>query len=400
MYILKDFFLKIFDAAYMQRWNDKLRPIQFIELDKQAHKFMITYLLAKLEEDTSDIDWIGLIEGFFFEFLQRLIITDIKPTILDKIKRDYGKAKELNEWTSSQIKPVIEPLGSDFCRRYTQYFESSENSTIKRILGAAHIYASKWEFNIIEKANPDGYDIDYIRKWFDSRMENYYDLEGVKLIALYKSYRDFIDLCGQLRFQTRWANLLRFPKTSVLGHSLFVSFTSYIFTMLQKGCKERCCNNTFTGLFHDLPEVLTRDIITPVKNSIEGLSDIIRECESEQMNEIVYPLLPDKLKTEIKRFTESEFSDYAIVKGEFINTNSDEINRLYNSNEYSPRDGKLIKSADELSAFIEAYTAVKNGSTTKEFIDAYNKLRNKYIDVGYIGDINIGKIFESFELKN
>jgi putative hydrolase of HD superfamily len=40
--INKDFFMKLFDLAYMQRWNDKLRPIPFIEMDKQAHKFMIT----------------------------------------------------------------------------------------------------------------------------------------------------------------------------------------------------------------------------------------------------------------------------------------------------------------------------------------------------------------------
>ncbi|HBD92889.1 MAG: hydrolase [Spirochaetes bacterium GWF1_31_7] len=398
MLILKDFLLKIFDAAYMQRWNDKLRPIQFIELDKQAHKFMIAYLLGKLEEKTTSIDWTGLIEGFFFEFLQRLIMTDIKPTILDKIKKDHGKAKELNDWSTLQIKPIIEPLGTDFCNRYNAYFNLDDNTTIKRIIGAAHIYASKWEFNIIEKANPDGYDIHYIGKWFDSRMENYYDLESVKLIALYKSYRDFIDLCGQLRYQTRWANLLRFPKTSVLGHSLFVSLTSYIFTMLQNGSTKRCYNNTFTGLFHDLPEVLTRDIITPVKNSIAGLSDIIRECESEQMNEIVYPLLPDNIKEEIKRFTESEFSDYAVVNGVFIDTTSTEINEKYNADFYDPRDGKLIKSADELSAYIEAYTAIKNGSITKEFKDAYLKLKNKYDEIGYIGTIDIGQIFKSFEL--
>lgn len=36
--IRKALLLKIFSAAYMQRWNDKIRPIELIELDKQAHK--------------------------------------------------------------------------------------------------------------------------------------------------------------------------------------------------------------------------------------------------------------------------------------------------------------------------------------------------------------------------
>ena len=39
--IRKSLLLKIFDAAYMQRWNDKIRPIELIELDKQAHKMVI-----------------------------------------------------------------------------------------------------------------------------------------------------------------------------------------------------------------------------------------------------------------------------------------------------------------------------------------------------------------------
>jgi len=35
--VSKDFILKILDAASMQRWNDKIRPVDLRELDKQAH---------------------------------------------------------------------------------------------------------------------------------------------------------------------------------------------------------------------------------------------------------------------------------------------------------------------------------------------------------------------------
>ena len=48
--IRKALLLKIFDAAYMQRWNDKIRPVDLIELDKQAHKMVIAYFLGKFEE--------------------------------------------------------------------------------------------------------------------------------------------------------------------------------------------------------------------------------------------------------------------------------------------------------------------------------------------------------------
>ncbi len=43
----KPLLLKIFDAANMQRWNDKILPVELRELDKQAHKMVIAYLISK-----------------------------------------------------------------------------------------------------------------------------------------------------------------------------------------------------------------------------------------------------------------------------------------------------------------------------------------------------------------
>ena len=55
--------LKIYEAASMQRWNDQIRTIEFTELDKQAHKMIVAYILGKCEEDYSGhkIDWIKII---------------------------------------------------------------------------------------------------------------------------------------------------------------------------------------------------------------------------------------------------------------------------------------------------------------------------------------------------
>ena len=89
--ISKDFILKIMDAASMQRWNDKIRPVDLRELDKQAHKMIVAYFLSKFEESKDGFDWLEIIEGGLFEFLQRLVITDLKPQIFDRIKQDRKK---------------------------------------------------------------------------------------------------------------------------------------------------------------------------------------------------------------------------------------------------------------------------------------------------------------------
>ena len=69
--LTKNFIEFLYEAAHIQRWNDHIRPGGFTELDKQAHKMMILYVLARHEEDDhgAKLNWRVLIEGGIFEFL-------------------------------------------------------------------------------------------------------------------------------------------------------------------------------------------------------------------------------------------------------------------------------------------------------------------------------------------
>ncbi|NLL07082.1 MAG: HD domain-containing protein [Clostridiaceae bacterium] len=393
--IRKSLIMKIFSAAYMQRWNDKLRPIELIELDKQAHKMFIAYFLGKYEETKPGFSWIEIIEGGIFEMLQRIVITDIKPPVFYKIKEDPRKYKLLNEYVYDTLETIISPLGEDFCDRFRNYFADDEPSINKKILNAAHNYASRWEFEIIERLNPNGYEIQEIKREFIDRIEKFNDLEGMKQLALNNNYKNFIELCGHLRFQARWSHLHRIPKTSVLGHSLFVAILSYLFSLEIKACPVRCSNNFFQGLFHDLPEVLTRDIISPIKTGVKGLSDLIKEIENEQMEKQLYPLVPKEFLPEIRMFIETEFENVVLIDGRVENKSCEEINEKYNEDKYSPRDGNIIKASDELAAFIEAKAAIENGAVSEEFQEAKLNIRARY-NGRHIAGINFGEIFADF----
>ncbi|MEW5910722.1 MAG: HD domain-containing protein, partial [Thermodesulfobacteriota bacterium] len=328
--IRKGLLLKIYDSASMQRWNDKIRPVELRELDKQAHKMVMAYILGKFEEENPAFNWVEVIEGGLFEFLQRIILTDLKPQIFHKIKGDRSKYEQLNKWVYDQLAPLVSPLGEAFSSRFQAYFQDPEENVNKRILSAAHFYATKWEFDIIERANPRGYEMEKIRHDLENRQEKYYDLKGLQQIILFSRLRNFADLCGQLRFQLRWSHLHRVPATSVLGHMFIVAVLSYLFSLEIRACPRRCYNNFFTGLFHDLPEVLTRDIIHPVKKSIGGLEGLIKEYEKERMQEEVYGLIPESWHGEMKMFTEIEFMSIITLEGKSENKKSDEISRYFN----------------------------------------------------------------------
>lgn len=387
--------LKLFKAAYMQRWNDKLRPVDLYELDKQGHKMVIAYFLGKFEEGRKGFDWGSVIEGGVFELLHRIALTDLKPPILYRIREDPLKRRALDEWVYEQLEPCIDPLGEAFTGRFKAYFADETPTINRRVLSAAHFYATSWEFAILERANPAGYEMEAIRKSLTARQEQYYDLQGIKELALRSNYRQFIDMCGELRFQIRWSHVHRVPRTSVLGHELLVATISYLVSMELGACSARTFNNYFTGLFHDLPEVLTRDISSPIKAGVEGLGSLIKDIERDLMATAVYGLLPPGWHSELSSFTENEFADTAVIGGKRVDVSSEDLMGRLNEDHYRGRDGAVVKAADDLAAFIEAHMGKANGSASEELVDAIVKIRDRYKNVK-LGPLALSPIYESF----
>jgi len=392
--LTRELLSRLFDAAYMQRWNDQIRPVELTELDKQAHKMVIAYVLGKYEEGSNGFEWPLLIEAGIYEYLQRLVLTDLKPQVFYKIKEDPVRYRHLNQWVYSELSDVLDPLGGAFCDGFRAYLVDQSEPTYKRVLHAAHFFATKWEFDIIRRTNPDGYDIERIRARLDAQQEHYYDLEGIRQLALHPKLRSFVDLCGLLRFQIRWSHVHRVPRTSVLGHMLVVAMLSYLVSLEAGLGSRRRVNNYFTGLFHDLPEALTRDIISPVKHSVEGLSALIKSYEREEMEEKVYPLVPSSWHAELRLFTEEEFKNIAVVDGKAIKCDTDELDRLYHADGYNARDGELIKAVDDLAAYMEVYLASENGITSKEMEKARESIKARYGDRA-VGHADFRRLYAS-----
>ncbi|MCL4377286.1 MAG: HD domain-containing protein [Actinobacteria bacterium] len=381
--IKQSLLLKIYEAASMQRWNDQIRMVELTELDKQAHKMIAAYILGKCQEnnnfsdnyngrETGNVSWLSVIEAGLFEYLQRIILTDLKPPLFYQIKQDKKKYRKLNQWVFEKINPVISCLGERFCNRFYNYLMNPTEDINREIIGAAHFYITKWEFEIIRRFNPKGYQIEEIEKSINKEQEKYNNIYPMKRLMQTKDLVSFIDICGQLRFQIRWSHLYRVPKTSVLGHMLIVAIFSYLFSLIAGENEEKCINNYFTGLFHDLPEVLTRDIINPVKKSVEGLDDLIKEYEKSEMDKKIYKLIPVEWHTDMRMYTENEFENTA------------------------NRDGKMVKAADDLAAFIEAYLSVKNGIHNENLMLAMDNLRSKYNNK-IISGIDFGLVYKEFE---
>jgi putative hydrolases of HD superfamily len=393
--IRKGIIEKFYAAASMQRWLDHLRPVEFTELDKQAHKMIIAFVIAKYEEGAKrKVNWIKLIEGGLFDLLQRVVLTDIKPPIFNKIKSKHGDV--LNRLVLEKLSDAAEGI-EGFKARLEKYLTDPEEAPFeKKILRAAHYLATHWEFGIIYGLNQNIYGIDTTKTRIENEVEEHDELIGVQKIFLRKKSHGFIDLCGQLRFQQRWAQTQRIPKTSVLGHLLIVAMLSYLCSLEITACEERLYNNYFAALFHDLPEVLTRDIVSPVKRSIEGLEDTIKEIEQELLEESILPLLPPDWHEEMRYFyfSDDPFENKIVENGKARKgVSTEEINSKYDSRIYRPLDGNILFLCDKLAAYLEAVLSIKHGIASRALIEAKDELARKY-GQSIIGGIRFGHLFE------
>lgn len=364
----------IFSSASIQRWNDYPRMVDLVELDKQAHKFIIAYFIAKLEDD---INFTHLIEAGIFEFLRRVVVTDIRPDVFRKALQQ--KSKEINTWVVGKLKSSIENIeNGNFLQKFEEFLNDPNMYKKERfILKAASYLSTKWEFSIVYQTSQFLSDIEEVKKAVDAEIEDYYELIGVRKIALNKKLAKIVDLSGRLRFQKRWAQTPRIPETSVLGHMLTVALFSYFYSLEVKACDKRLQNNFFTALFHDLPEALTRDIISPVKYSVDELSEIIAEYEVAKIEDDILPNIPINIQEEfsyilgISKGIKEEFANKVKIDGHI--TEVDDINK-YNLDKYEAIDGLALKQCDKLSAFVEASLSISHGIKSKELISGKKEI--------------------------
>lgn len=386
----------------MKRWNDKLRPMDMYEVDKQAHKMIVAWLLliinsrGKPEEDRLELAR-QVVEGGIFDYFYRLVITDIKPPVFYKIKEDKEHYRALSNWVLSELDPMLSSLPDGVKKRFEAWLdkkiEERSDDLSGRILDAAHTYASSWEFGIIKPFNSFDEEIPLIAASFSEKQAVFADLPGAKELQAKEPQAEhphaalgkFAALCGQLRFQARWSQTPRVPETSVMGHMFMVACYAYFYSLSIGACRARALNNFFAGLFHDLPELLTRDIISPVKKSFKQLDKLLQEYERQQMESCVFaPLRENNHKDIVERLayylgleTGSEFHSSIIEEGKIRRVGFEELHEDCNQDGLDPKDGELLKMCDELAAFLEAYTSIRNGVVSPELEEAMWRLKSR-----------------------
>ena len=168
--------------------------------------------------------------------------------------------------------------------------------------------------------------------------------------------KQFFAMFSRMKYINRWALMKNTRSENLSEHSLEVAAIAHAIAVMKSlrfGGKLNAERAAVLGLYHDMPEIITGDMPTPVKYHSKTLRNAFREVETEACSHLL-SMLPEDMK--------ESFSPY------FFKTQEDEY--LW----------KIVKAADKISALFKCIEEEKSGNhefssalcSTKKAIEKMN----------------------------
>lgn len=152
---------------------------------------------------------------------------------------------------------------------------------------------------------------------------------------------------SRMRYITRWGLMRNTFSENIQEHSHMVAVLAHALALIrrdilgQEADPERCAT---AALFHDVPEILTGDLATPIKYFNPEIKDAYKQVER---------VSGEKLLRRLPRALQDSYAPFVL--------------------ETDPQTTVLVKAADKLSAHIKCIEELKAGNT--EFESAAKQTR-------------------------
>lgn len=185
--------------------------------------------------------------------------------------------------------------------------------------------------------------------------------------------KHFFAMSSRMKYINRWALMRNTGVENISEHSHEVAVIAHALAVIgnkRLGKSYNAERAALLGLYHDMPEIITGDLPTPVKYYNKEMKQAYKEVESNACNRLLN-MLPDDLRGEYEPLFFKEDDDLPLWR--------------------------LVKAADKISAIVKCIEEKKAGN--REFSSAYDTLMNavKELDVEE-ANIFIGEFLGSYEL--
>ena len=182
----------------------------------------------------------------------------------------------------------------------------------------------------------------------------------------------FFAMLARLKYIDRWSLMRNTVKENVCEHSMQVAAVAHALCVIKNkkfGGQLDCGKAVILALYHDMPEILTGDMPTPVKYRNPEIKSAYKEIESSACRTLLN-MLPDELRDEYEDcFIESENDEYL---------------------------HRLVKAADKICALIKCIEEQKAGNTEFEYALASSEKAVKQMNMPEV-DYFMDTFIDSFK---
>ncbi len=154
----------------------------------------------------------------------------------------------------------------------------------------------------------------------------------------------FFAMLARMKYINRWALMRNIQEESICQHSMETAAFAHSLALIKNkyfGGELNAERAAVLALYHDMPEIITGDLPTPVKYFDSDIKDVYSRVEESACKKLI-SMLPDELKGEYSPFFFKEKDD------EYL--------------------WKIVKAADKISALTKCLEEKKAGN--REFDSA------------------------------
>ena len=302
----------------ISRWNNFPRAVEINHLDNVWFVLHVALFLAYIESEKSGekLDEFYIMKKVIFHSFRDLILSDINSGTKEYIKKIdpdiFGKIHKksfdflFNFEAPSYLKDDMKAIVFDdsdrvenqiihAAKKYVWYTEALSNSAV---------FPFMYEVPLSELLSE-----------IESKRKNLHSLNELMNNTDHQKYLSHVN---RLSFSMRWNHVKRKFPISVMSHLVIVAFLSYIIGMIENhdGGDYDIEKMMMKAMYHDVPEVITWDIITPTKQAVDGFTLVLEEVETQMLDNYLFSYISDEYKDYIAEYMLHPFSDklWTVVK--------------------------------------------------------------------------------------
>ncbi|NUJ98078.1 HD domain-containing protein [Candidatus Gracilibacteria bacterium] len=343
----------------IKRWNNFPRIEYISHLDNVGFVIHIALFLAQIEEKEKNvsIDKEFIIKRILFHSLIVLVLSDINAGTKDYIKTInpliFSKVEK------KALEKILELEGNESIKNdILSTLKEKEKILEVEIIEAARKYSGLLECSVNHKIFSEVYEVPMNQ--INASLEKIKKkVKSLDILLKNENYKKYLFNIKRLSHITRWNGKVKFLPISVMSHLVIVCFISYVIAHIEADNNNplSSLDLMLRGLYHDIPEAITGDIIAPTKRSVKGFSEILEEVEKNMLDDYLFSYIEKDYKKFIAPYLFHPF------EGEI---------------------GKIVKYADILSALFEAKIEILSGNI-REFEDISVHMHKKLVSTKLAG---------------